>query len=131
MFNSGTSCRVASDNQLLFVFNTTLPSGTSVTVMNWQWFPNDGSTGVESFSPISTTVTDAGRLVYGFDIAGNTNGRLEICFSWSGPDVVADSDCVDTMVNSFENCSGAPSTYPQPSAGTGAGPFDPPISIWS
>lgn len=134
IFSSGISCRVASDNSLRFVFLTTLPAGTSVTVTSWQWTPNDGATGVTDFAPVTTTsntpADGQGRLVYDFGIDGNTQGRLYICFSWSGPDVVSDSVCIDTMVNSFENCSGNPSTYPQPSPGAGAGPFVPPTMVW-
>lgn len=130
IYNSGESCKVASTDDFRFVFDTTLPVGTQVTVTSWTWTANDGSTAFFSFGPVTTTVTDSGQLVFVFLANGTTNGNLVICFNWTGPDVEDGDTCIDTQSNNFANCDGNPSTYPRRSSGPESSHYDPPIIAW-
>ncbi|WP_029202485.1 hypothetical protein [Ornithinimicrobium pekingense] len=124
VFNLGESCKNSSGggaNQYYFVFNTTLPAGTSVTVTSWTWTPNAADHAFVQFTPITAAVTAEGRLVYQFtdNEKSATNGNLLICFSWSGPDVESDSDCLNTGNNNYSSCGNrTPTTTPGAGSGT-------------
>lgn len=130
-FNLAESCKHSSGPgavRYYFVFNTTLPVGTEVTLSAWTWDPNDGKQLFTEFNPEVTTVTADGRLVYRFLENGTsaTNGELCVTFNYSGTESGAGQIPLCTGNNNYSSCG---NNVPTPSAGDTV-VVDPPAVEW-